>query len=359
MNFWFRLHPSAKGYVNLALYLAASYLFLRFLLPYLMPFILAAFLAIMIDPVVNRLEGLRIPRSVASGFMVALGVALTFLFSLYLLARLGSELASLAVSLPDVYRNFMALVDFISERVGAAIATLPPGVKVTVEKQISLLFQGAQGLVTGVLGMFQAWLQVLPNAGAVFLLTALATYFISSEKALVRRFLLALIPVEWQPGVISVKAKLVQSTVGLIKAQAVMVFITFLIILAGLLFLGTNYSLTIAILSAILDILPVLGPALIFLPWSIFALITGKGFLGVWLLVLYGAVAIVRGIIQPRIIGERIGLHPLATLVALYIGVKVFGAAGFIYGPLVVIVLKAAVGGGLFSIGSLGRIIRP
>ncbi len=262
------------------------------------------------------------------------------------------------MALPELYERLMSEIDILSKELGAAIAKLPPGLRISLEKQASIAFQGAQGLLVGALSALQTWLQGLPNAGATFLIAALSTYFISSEKDAVRRFILSLMPDDWHGAATGIKSKLLRSTVGLLKAQAVMVAITFVIVLGVLVALGVNYSLTIALLSALMDVLPVLGPGLIFLPWGAYAFLTGNQSLGFSLLGLYGTVALVRGVLQPRIIGERIGLHPLATLVALYIGVKVFGAAGFIYGPLIVIILKAVTGAGLISIGNVGRLIK-
>lgn len=343
-----------KAYAWLLGFLLASFAFFTYVLPFVFPFVLALFLAVFIDPAVAGLERMRLPRSVGAAVVIVAVLGLAAFVLVVGMVRLGLELVDLMGSLPVGYQQLVDLAGAATDLLGQFSATLPPVLKQVLDRQLTGTYQAVVGILNGVLASLQNLLAALPGLAMVFLITAIATYLISRDKVVIRSFLLGWVPREWRTGVIAIKADVLASTVGLIKAQAVLVFLTFLVVLGSLSILGVRYALTMAVLAALLDVLPVLGPSLLFIPWAIYAFLAGDASLAVWLLVLYGAVALVRGVAQPYVIGERLGLHPLTVLVALYLGVKVWGAAGFIYGPLVAIVLKAAMASGLLPAGPSG-----
>lgn len=343
---------AVRVYLYLGGFLVASFLFMRFVLPFILPFALGIFLAALIEPAVSRLERRwRIPRPLSAALVIVLLVGGLAFFAVMGVIRLGAELITLSESLPSVFQAVSALASALADMVGQFSATLPPALKTSVDQQLAVGYRLAQVAVTDLLGVVQGWLTGLPGALMVILITALATYFFSKDKESIRDFLIGLLPGPVRPGAIEIKARLIASTVGLVKAQAVLVSLTFIVILIGLNVLGTRYALTVALASALLDVIPVLGPSLIFVPWAAYLFLVGQTGLALGLLLLYGVVAVVRGAAQVYVIGERIGLHPLATLLALYLGVQAFGPVGFIYGPLVAIVLKASVEAGLLPPG--------
>jgi len=126
----------------------------------------------------------------------------------------------------------------------------------------------------------------------------------------------------------------------MIKSYMIIMIITFLEILIGLSILSVNYALPIAAIIAFLDIMPVIGTGGVLIPWAIFELIIKNYLLGFGLLGLYVAVTVIRNIIEPRIVGHQIGLHPIITITAMYAGLRLFSVAGIIIGPVVAITVK-------------------
>ena len=116
--------------------------------------------------------------------------------------------------------------------------------------------------------------------------------------------------------------------------------LTFIEIFIGLSLLRVNYALLVALLVAIVDIFPILGTGTILIPWAVFALVSGNVGLGSGLLILYGVSLIVRQVLEPKIVGNSIGLHPLATLAAVYLGIKFTGFLGIFIGPIVALCIK-------------------
>jgi sporulation integral membrane protein YtvI len=104
--------------------------------------------------------------------------------------------------------------------------------------------------------------------------------------------------------------------------------------------LGVNYSITIALICGLVDIIPYLGTGTIFIPWIIFEFIAGNTSLAIGLSVLYIIVVVQRQLIEPKVLSSSIGLDPLATLIALFIGFKLIGFLGLIAGPVVLVIFN-------------------
>jgi len=116
--------------------------------------------------------------------------------------------------------------------------------------------------------------------------------------------------------------------------------ITFVLASVGLLILGKDYAILTALGIAMLDALPIFGPAMIFVPWAITMIIIGKFKYGVSLLILYLVLTLTRQLLEPKIVSSQIGVYPLLTLMSIYIGVKTLGIAGIFIGPFTVVLLQ-------------------
>ena len=128
---------------------------------------------------------------------------------------------------------------------------------------------------------------------------------------------------------------------GFVRAYAVMFALTFILSLVGLLLLGRKYALTTAICIALVDMLPVLGTGAVLIPWALCAVLSGNIGLGIGLALLWLIITAVRAVVEPRIIGESIGISPILSLVAAYAGFKAFGVLGMIIAPVAAAVARA------------------
>ena len=128
---------------------------------------------------------------------------------------------------------------------------------------------------------------------------------------------------------------------SVLKGYLLTVGITFLQLYVGFLILGMDYALTIALITALVDILPVIGVGTVLVPWAAVKLIAGANYQGFGLLIIFAVVSVVREIIEPKIIGKSIGLHPLATLFSMYIGLETCGFLGMITFPVLLIAIKS------------------
>ena len=176
-------------------------------------------------------------------------------------------------------------------------------------------------------------------------ITILSTLLMSLDKNDIVKFLEHQFPISWLNKIYNIKRDILSVFGSYLRAQLILVTICFFELLIALnlfLSLGLNvkYPLIFSIVISLIDALPILGAGAILIPWSIFSFITGDIKLGFALLILYVIVLAVRQLLEPKLISQKIGVHPLVTLVSMYSGFKLLGIVGFLIGPIVMIILK-------------------
>lgn len=343
-----------RTYAPLLLALAVLYVLFRVALDYLFPFILAVVLAILLDPLVNRLERrARLPRSLAAGIVLVLIAVLLALVLVVGVARVAAELQVLAAGFPTYYRQLESEAARLWDIYGQWQETLPPTVRQQLDARQQELVRGA-GAQLGFLAqrLQDLVLAGLPNLLLITMFTLIATFFISRDRAVVRDFVLYLAPAPWREALGRLLRRLAESLVGFVNAMVVLILLTTVATTAGLILLRAPFAVLLGVVSGLLDLLPIVGPALLFVPWSAYHILFGEVFFGLQLLLLYGVVSVVRTVAQAQIIGDRVGLHPLTTLVSLYLGVRLFGGAGIVIGPVTAVVIKAMADTGLLPRGN-------
>jgi sporulation integral membrane protein YtvI len=140
-----------------------------------------------------------------------------------------------------------------------------------------------------------------------------------------------------------------KSIFGFLRSQIILSGMTYILSLIGLLILGIKYPMAIALLIIVVDILPILGTGSVLVPWASYLLLTGDIFAGVGLIVLFLVITVFRRIVEPKILGDSVGIGALPALISLYVGFKLIGVIGVFIGPLIVIIYMAARQAGLFQ----------
>ena len=158
----------------------------------------------------------------------------------------------------------------------------------------------------------------------------LSSYFFVAEKDYVSNILKKIIPVSWRRRCLLLKQTTIDVMVGYLKAQLKIEIWIYLLLVVGLVLLKVRYGYLIAIPIAILDILPVLGTGAIMIPWALFKLLSGDYIFALGLFVIWAVGLVVRQIIQPKIVGDVLGMEPIPTLILLYVGYKLAGVIGMI-----------------------------
>lgn len=313
----------------------------------LYPFIIAAFIVILINPIINFLqEKARFPR------LLAVLTTLLLLFSAFagiitlLIAEIISGTAYLANVVPDkvnsiittIQRFFTDKIVPFYENIASQFNTLDASKQDTITSSIKEASNKFSSSVTVFLQDFLTSLPALiswiPGAATAIVFILLATFFISKDWRKLSKKLTTSLPNKVTKRTSSVLIDLKQAGAGFIKAQFVLITITFIIILSALLILQIEHALTIALIIAIVDLLPYLGTSAILIPWAVYEMVAGSFGLGLTLAILFVVVAGTRQFIEPKVLSSSLNLDPLATLIALFVGFKLFGFLGLIIGPI-------------------------
>ena len=326
---------------------------LFYLSKYTYPFIIAMIIAFLMNPLVTFLEKkAHLPR----GFAVFVSLLLIFLVFAGLITLLVTEIISgtnyLAGVIPE---HIETIVDYIETLISTKIIplynqttamfnTLDNEQQDTIIKNIQNI---GESITTGVSSFIQTFLKNIPaiigwfpTTVTALLFTLLGTFFISKDYDRFGRMTGNVLPNKVFSGAKRLFRDLKRALFGFIRAQFTLVSLTTVTILIGFLILGVKYSITIALICGLVDIIPYLGTGTIFIPWIIFEFISGNTSLGIGLSVLYIIVVVQRQLIEPKVLSSSIGLDPLATLIALFIGFKLIGFLGLIAGPVALVIFN-------------------
>jgi sporulation integral membrane protein YtvI len=325
------------------------------------PFLIAIITALLINPFVNLLERkVNLPRALAVIISIILIIGVFIGLITLLITEIVAGANYLANVLPDHVQTLVNYIEnFIASQVipfydkaTSLFKSLNAGQQDTIMQNI----QSAGQKIASSAGEFlQNFFQKLPsliawipNAATVLIFSLLATFFISKDWYRISTYGRKFLPEKAQKSGKTVFKDLKKALVGFIKAQLTLISITLIIVLIGLLILRVNYAITIALVCGIVDILPYLGTGVVFIPWIVYEAITGHVSLALGLGVLYTVVIVQRQFMEPKILSSSIGLNPLATLVALFVGFKLVGFLGLILGPVTLVIISTLIKANVF-----------
>ena len=317
------------------------YLFFKHVFVYLLPFLGGWFIAFAIRPLASRIsQRLKVkPRAVRLVLTVVIYAALigAAVGGVWVLSREvweilsgigtdGSALSEILEGIGDSGRFFGRLFGEFGDYVADAVYSV-------VTSMLSAFGTILTALVSGV-----------PRVLFFLLVSVIASgYFawsLEDVNAAVKRFLpkgIFDLLVRWKDGFFSVFLKYMRS-------YLLLLVITFFEMMVGLLLIRAPYPLVMALVIAALDLLPVIGVGVVLIPWGVWSFAVGRTPFGIGLLVLFAFHTVFRQIIEPKIVGKNLGVHPLLTLLFIYVGYSVFGIAGLLLVPVLTVGIKAANG---------------
>ena len=315
------------------------------LLPLLLPFLLAYLLALAAEPGVAALgRRTRLPRWARSGLcvtglLIALGAVLCF-FGRVLweeLLQLVRQLPELLAGLQPSLSGFRAWLEGLARRAPEALSG-------PLLRWIGELFAGGAGLLESVYGFLSGLVSgVFTGVPRLFLglvTTLIAAYMSSAALPRVKERLRRSLPAAWQQRLRRIRSRLRAAFGGWCKAQLKLIQLVFSLLTLGLWALGVEFPLLFGGLIALLDALPVLGTGTVLIPWALISFLQARSGLGFGLLALYGVSSVTRSVLEPHLVGRQLGLPPLGSLMAFYIGYRLFGVTGMILLPLLAILGK-------------------
>lgn len=313
-----------------------------------MPFVLAMVLAFLLEPVVVRMmRVLRVRRSYASLVTLILSLVIVGLILFLIAARLYTELSELASILP----NYEYLSSFIQTQVDQIekFVRVNPQVQATLYDSAQSILHSIQSWARTASVWILSFLAALPGVFIVIVISIIATLLVSSNYPGVKQFILSLFPRRWHKSAQAISQDLGAAIFGFVRAEAILVSVTAMITIIGLLLIGNRYAFTLGVLAGILDILPIVGTGVLFVPWSLSLFVMGATGQGIKVLIIWIVMVVVRQSLEPKILSHNIGLHPLPTLISMYVGLKLLGGVGLLLGPGLIIVYEAVRKSGAFK----------
>jgi sporulation integral membrane protein YtvI len=334
-------------------YLGVKILWL--LLPVLIGFIIA-YTAVVISSSVYRLVRRKKPRTLEEGgdtkgyrafkLIVFSLILLTFLgFIVLVVFALIAQIRNLMNFLEDspmsadYIRNISDYLKTISKQLGGFLP----------ESAITRLTEELTKLQNDVLDLIPAFISALLNSILSFvgnfpdilfkvIVVLMAGYYFISDRIIIGKFMNMLFPSQpFVTKVVSAVTKVSSSFFRVLGGYMIIMTVTFVEALIGLTIIQMPYAVIIAIAVMFIDLLPMVGASACFVPISIYMFAQGKPVFGIIALAMVGIMSFMRSIMEPRIIGSAMKLHPLATLVAMLLGVSAFGFVGFLGGPILVV----------------------
>lgn len=357
--------------VYFALIVAIGFLVVRYALSVCLPFAIAFVLAAILQrPKKFLVKKAHFKNGAAAGLCVFLAIFIVVALVSLVGVRVFDEIKGFAAYISAQLKNLDEVVNNIETWLMNLISSLPEFLSKTLKESASDLFSNIREYLAGesnnlsssitssIGSKFQfSWItgplsgvistaKQLPSILLSILISIIACCFMTSEFAEIKAFIACQFPEHRRKDLSRAKHILRTSLGKMGKAYLLIMLVTFIEVSIGLTVLklvgvfSSAYIMLIAAGTAVVDILPVLGTGTVLIPWAAYSFITGNIGLGIGLLVLYGVITVVRQIVEPKLVAGQLGLSPIVTIMALYLGLKAFGVLGMFVTPILVIMLK-------------------
>ncbi len=347
--------------VNLGVALAGI-LLLIFVVPplvrFLMPLIVAWIVAMIANPIIHFLEKrIKIMRKHGSALVIILVLAALIAAFYGLAVLVASQFSSWVTELPDVYDSVTQNLQHLFQSLHQKYNMIPADVKLAFDQRENVLDDYIQKAIDGLLKMVNSGslskVSSLASSLMDFLvyaiLTILASYFMTVEKDHFTKLLQEKTPAGVQRIWDKIRKIFIRAIGGYFKAHFQIMIVIFFITVIPFAFMGISYSGLLAVVIAIVDFLPFFGAGTVLVPWAVYRLVTGSYTYAVILFVIYVVVLVVRQLLEPKLIGDNIGMSPFETLVFMLIGYRLAGVLGLIIGIPVGMILIECYREGMFD----------
>lgn len=343
------LDKQKKFLISFAYYgilVVGIYLIIRFLASPMMPFILGFLVAWMLRrPSAWLAKKLHLPHKIPSLLLTAMFYVLVISLLLILAVQLGGVLGNFLPRLPDLVNN--QILPFINTSIDVMQEFLLEQFNIDLVAQFDIWFSELSSTIISMITSFSTSVVKfvsgiatgMPSIILKIVLTVISTFYFSLDFDRITMFLLGLLPQKARNGLSTVKRKGFRSLKIFARSYILVFIMTAAELSLGLLILGIPYPALLGLIIALVDILPVLGTGLVLLPWGLICLIVGNIKLGVGIFILYIIITLIRNVVEPKLVGNQIGLHPLATLISMFVGLQLFGLIGLFAFPVTLSIL--------------------
>ncbi|MEG0978544.1 MAG: sporulation integral membrane protein YtvI [Oscillospiraceae bacterium] len=349
------------------------YLFIKYAFWPLFPLIFAFFLAVCLQKPVDKITN---KFKIKKGIVSLIAVLLVMFIIATTIALLGNKIVKEFQDFINYVSIRLQDFDWIERTIRSTVEILPgfmeDAVSGTVDEFLSNLQTSMQDGATGSsalsFGSFKLSSLIFPSISGVWntakqipsvligvIVSIISCYFMTSDYERVTKSIKLLLPKEKRFLFSRTKTILFSSLGKLAKAYGIIILITFSEVLLGLSIMSivgvydSSYVFVIAVITALVDVLPIFGTGTILMPWALYELLTKNTGLGIGLIVLYVVITIIRQIVEPKLVASQLDLPPVATICAMYVGLQMFGVIGMFLMPITLFCVKVLYDEGVFA----------
>lgn len=344
MRSWVENKPRIRNIFIIIITTLGVYLVFQYILPLILPFLIAYFLAWMIRPSTEFLyRKMKLPRIIGGTLSITVLLAVLGTGLYYLFNTLLKQIINLIRNIP-IYANAVAdkldhLCAGCDKTFGLEKGTLRGIMDDNLERMLEKLKTNVMPGITQRTIALTLWVIALIG---LCLITIISAVLIAKDLPDFRQ---KYADSDFYKDLHRITDRLSEAGIAYLRSQLIIMVIIAFISVLGLTILKNEYALLAGIIIALMDALPILGSGLIYIPWSIIMLINGNIYAAAILITTFLVCQIIREILEPKLIGSCIGIKPLFTIISMYVGVKLFSIAGFILGPvgltIIVTIVKA------------------
>lgn len=318
------------------------------------PLIVAWIIALMANPLVKFLEKkIKIVRKHGSVIVIVSVIAIIAIVLYLIMSAIASQVSSLIVELPDLYTTVLNNLQNALSSLHSKYNIIPKNIQTFFSgKEVDIneyIITALKSLKTSPVSTVSSVASSLIDWFILFILTTMLTYFFVADNEKIRSFVKKHTPSGIQNSCIMIKDTIVKAIGGYLKACFEIMLVIFVILFIIFAIMGIEYAGLIAMITAVLDFLPFVGTGTVLMPWAVYNIITGGYRDAVFLIAAYFITLIVRRLLEPKLVGDSVGMSPFLTLISMFIGYRLIGMLGLIVGIPVGMVLQVFYKEGIFD----------
>ena len=326
----------------------------RPLLKLMMPFVVALVLTWLLNPAIGALEKrLRVGRRALSLVLVVLSIAVLGALAAALVYGLFNQVVSFLSDWQSVWATVMSGVRAVAQFMEEPLSHLPDALYLRLaglgDSFIAWLSDVVPGMLTAAAGNAGSFAMSLPSWVVSVVICVMATYFISADYPSLRSRAVRFVPREFRGFFSQLRRVAKEAFGGYVRAQFILSCLVALVLLVGFVAIRERYALLLAVILGVLDFIPIIGSGTVMVPWAVIDLALGNFGHAMGLMVIWGVIVLLRRLAEPKIVGEQTGLSPIASLISIYVGMRLGGVVGMVLGPVVCLIVWNIVRGGFLD----------
>ncbi|WP_203332745.1 sporulation integral membrane protein YtvI [Planococcus beigongshangi] len=324
-----------------------------YIIPIVIPLILALLTAIFLEPFVDFLKK-RFKWQRKSAVITAFIVFMLLISGLlyWTVTYLIGRIIQFSQNMPEYINGLTAIWEEIQAFFLRSSEDMPVEVITSFESELALFLEEVRDWILSIINYdtITNLLTGIPSFLVSFIVFLIALFLFMLDLDDLKRILFSMLKDSTAEKVRFMASRLNNVIFGFLKAQFLVSVIIFLVSFVALLFIAPEVAIVMSLLIWVIDFIPILGSIIVLTPWFIYEFISGDIAQGTQLVILALVLLIIRRTVEPKVMGSHIGLSPLATLIAMFIGLQLIGFLGFFIGPLIVILFTSAREAGIIKI---------